>query len=484
MFSSLAAEEITDSPTRTSNSNGTYIDVDDLADSLALTTSGSGSVTSISGQQNYDCDISLGALWNMVQEFHSIEKHPAALKDHKTNFMDLLVSEAFRIGFFIEVEENHQERDAKALLSTIDDCLMKPFIDGMGATAYLKMKAKAFAVSSLHLHSFRLQAKENLRDVAFQGDKLMGTDCELVLTKKLSVAPWRASSTLAVVLSDVHEAIRSAQSNLASGAQKWEAPSSFQRATTKYWVEEDNLLELLLACVKEVPLLVYGRSGRLTLPPDLTVTESDKLWKALASPISSVYFDSPKMSLYNERIARKEGAQLLRVRWYGKKPKGDEKVCVELKTHHEKWINTASVKERVTIKEKDMQAFLERKPWGYQDAEPIVREGNPKFSADELGRGVDLLMRMHDLVLHHDLRPCVRSVYLRAAFQSPTTNALRLTIDRDITMIDETGTATEDWCLPDDAIDPSRIKRVPFPVFEVKLAGSEMPASIATLIAA
>ena len=50
------------------------------------------------------------------------------------------------------------------------------------------------------------------------------------------------------------------------------------------------------------------------------------------------------MDLYKERIKRSEGAKLFRVRWYGNKPKGDEQIFLELKTHHECWINDKSGK--------------------------------------------------------------------------------------------------------------------------------------------
>ena len=59
--------------------------------------------------------------------------------------------------------------------------------------------------------------------------------------------------------------------------------------------------ELLLAAVQEVPLLVYGESSRLTRDDDLKRSEGDKLWH-MASSISSIYFDSPTMSLYNARV--------------------------------------------------------------------------------------------------------------------------------------------------------------------------------------
>ena len=96
---------------------------------------------------------------------------------------------------------------------------------------------------------------------------------------------------------------------------------------------------------------------------------------------------------------------------------------------------------------------------------------------------VKLITKMRNLIIKKNLRPCVRSMYVRAAFQSPTSNALRLTIDRNVTLIDETRATGESWCLPDDAvIDAKMAARVPYPVFEIKLSDSEMPESFSKLM--
>jgi uncharacterized membrane protein YidH (DUF202 family) len=238
-----------------------------------------------------------------------------------------------------------------------------------------------------------------------------------------------------------------------------------------------------LGAASEAPLLVYGCSGRLTSKADCQRIEGDKLWDTLATTISSVYFDSPDMKLYRDRIARLEGAQLLRARWYGKKPTGSKPVFLELKTHHEKWVNTKSVKERVNIREADMKHFLAHRKWTIADAQSIVLAANKDMGEEELCKAANLLLTMHKLVVRLDLRPCVRSAYSRAAFQSPKDNSLRLTIDRNITLIDETRTSSGSWCLPDDAVIGSDMARtVPYAVYEIKLAGSEMPASMQALL--
>jgi SPX domain protein involved in polyphosphate accumulation len=236
------------------------------------------------------------------------------------------------------------------------------------------------------------------------------------------------NSSLVCVISDIYNAFQQAEEkilnkNNAGGNEVavWQAPSSFQRATTKYWVKDENLTKLMMTCAKEAPLLVYGKKGPLTSTN--RHSDGDKLWDSLATRITSIYFDSDDMSLYNKRIDRAEGAQLLRVRWYGTTmPTGDKIVFVELKTHHEKWVAQKSVKERASIQERDMINFLRPVRWKREDAQQMILRAKPKMKEEELAKATGLLFRMHNLVVNHQLTACVRSVYDRAAFQSSKSN--------------------------------------------------------------
>jgi uncharacterized membrane protein YidH (DUF202 family) len=154
----------------------------------------------------------------------------------------------------------------------------------------------------------------------------------------------------------------------------------------------------------------------------------------------------------------------------------------ELKTHHEKWINSESVKERVAVQEKDMEWFLTTNNVGtHKDAEKVVQAASPSLGKSELRKAVKLLLTMRRLVAKHDLRPCVRLAYKRAAFQLPTSNSLRLTVDRFVSATDESKAPAGAWCLPGPN-GPAFTKHIPFAVFEIKLSGSETPQSIQELI--
>jgi len=219
--------------------------------------------------------------------------------------------------------------------------------------------------------------------------------------------------------------------------------------------------------------------------PLSTVNRHNKedIWNSIATSITSIYFDSPKtMVMYKDRIARIESAQLFRIRWYGDKPCGDELIFLELKTHHEQWVDNNSVKERVALQARDLTQVLLRNgfKWTEDKAQELLLAAKPKLHGDDLDDAVDLLLRIRRLIIKKNLHPCVRSSYRRVAFQSNANNALRFTLDRDIELSSEADAPLGSWCRDDDALVPSVM--MPVTIFEVKLGGVVAPAWITSLL--
>ncbi|CAJ1968577.1 unnamed protein product [Cylindrotheca closterium] len=388
----------------------------------------------------------------------------------------------------ISEEIAQQDQYASSLLRSIELTISVPEHQSPQQEADFRQAAQAQVHNSKLLSANAKRFGQMLLDVSRLADTKISTDItfEKTVQERLLFEPWAQSSftKIVVLFSDVFEALRDLkEAASASGkAGVWVAPDSFERKTTKYWVPEENLPELLMTCASEAPFLVYGKTGRLSRAEDIPL---DNLWKNLSSKISSIYFDSPSLALYKERIKRREGAQLLRARWYGEKPpKPDQPVFLELKTHHESWIFAKSVKERVAILERDMNAFLYSMDSvmseGY--AESLVLAATPKLKGEKLAKAIDLLIRSHTLVVRHKLRPCVRSTYDRLAFQSSKSNSLRLTLDRKVVVSDERGCKQgEQWYVPfepyESKPDGSDRRTIPFAVFEIKLGeGQESTA--------
>lgn len=301
-------------------------------------------------------------------------------------------------------------------------------------------------------------------------------------------SPWTyiaGGTRIVALLSDIHQVIRAVENgNIHTGDHQWVPSSSFERYTRKYLINEGHLAQTLLYCASEVPLLVYGKTGTLLTNENDDSSSMTDIWQThLATQVSSVYFDSPDLNLYSRRVAREEGARLFRVRWYGnKKPQGDELLFLELKTHHESWVMDKSIKQRVVLREKDLAALLARdgSEWTRAFMEELLLLATPSLQGKDLDDAVALLHEIRTLIIEKGLRPIVRTRYLRMAFQSNDTNARRLTIDRDVTVLDESSAPLGRWCA--EQSDEATAVKVPYAVLEVKLKENDDPAFIHELL--
>ncbi|KAL3918809.1 MAG: hypothetical protein SGILL_004060 [Bacillariaceae sp.] len=342
-------------------------------------------------------------------------------------------NETSRVMKFVDSQQEGIELHAKEIFRQADALATGSIRNAQESYARvqsLKQLIRKVADDSMVLQDFFSNSRKSLLDHGKMADnKLRGAlHCAESVTKIMPKT--HLNSALVCVVSDTYQALRVAEEKITHGSAGdtvWEAPSSFKRSTTKYWVKDECMTQLMMINSAEAPLLVYGKKGPLTSLNPLTMRSSDgdKLWDELATIITSIYFDSGDMALYRERIKRAEGAQLLRARWYGDKmPTGEKPIFLELKTHHEKWVAQKSVKERATIQAQDMVKFLRPLAWDKSYAEALILKAQPKLkkNPDGLAEQVGLLMRMHFLVVKHNLTACVRTCYDRAAFQSSKSN--------------------------------------------------------------
>lgn len=147
--------------------------------------------------------------------------------------------------------------------------------------------------------------------------------------------------SLIVKLSSLYDTVRTRGKAHGGDSAAGGSQQAFVRQTTKYWVHPDNITELKLIILKHLPVLVFN--------PNKEFNPAD-------SAISSVYFDNEDFELYMGRLEKSEGAEALRLRWYG--GMDQQQIFVERKTHREDWTGEKSVKARFPIKEKYVNAFL------------------------------------------------------------------------------------------------------------------------------
>lgn len=280
---------------------------------------------------------------------------------------------------------------------------------------------------------------------------------------------------LLVQLSSLYDLVRNRGKK---GGQVWTAGGTrdFVRKTTKYWVHPDNVMELKLYILKFLPVLIYNATS-----------DAD-----IADPaITSIYFDNETFDLYLGRLQKHEGAEAIRLRWYG--PTNNQEIFIERKTHQEDWTGEKSVKQRFPLKEKHVNAFLRGEYNIEKTASKMLLRGK---SAKEVDAFRQLATEVQTRVLEKNLRPAIRSFYNRTAFQLPGDASVRISLDTELTLIREDNSgmvrAGDNWRRTDIGTDwpfsqlpEGDICRFPYAILEVKLQtqyGSEPPVWVQRLI--
>lgn len=230
--------------------------------------------------------------------------------------------------------------------------------------------------------------------------------------------------------------------------------------------------------IQHLPVLVFNPS---------------KEFEAKDSAISSIYYDNPETwDLYTGRLKKTEGAEAIRLRWYG--GMDTENVFVERKTHREDWTGEKSVKARFSLKEKNVNDFLAGKMTVDRAFEKMRRDG--KKSEEEISDLEQLAKEIQYRVITRKLVPVTRSFYNRTAFQLPGDARVRVSLDTELTMVrednlDNRSRCGKNWRRMDIGIDypfaqllAEDVDRFPYAVLEVKLqtqAGQEPPQWIRDL---
>jgi SPX domain protein involved in polyphosphate accumulation len=281
-----------------------------------------------------------------------------------------------------------------------------------------------------------------------------------------------------VKLSRLYDIVRTRGNPIKGDSSAGGKQQNFVRQTTKYWVHKDNILELKLIILKHLPVLVFN--------PNKEFNEED-------SAITSIYYDNTDTwELYEGRLKKTEGAEAIRMRWYG--GMSSDTIFVERKTHREDWTGEESVKARFKLKEKNMNAFLRGELKPEQVFEKERRE--QKRSEKDIASDEQLAREIQYRVLTRKLVPVTRSFYHRTAFQLPGDARVRISLDTELSMtrednLDGKKRAGDNWRRMDIGVDwpfkqlPAEDKELfPYAVLEVKLqtqAGQEPPQWIREL---
>ncbi|KAG9238695.1 VTC domain-containing protein [Amylocarpus encephaloides] len=283
-----------------------------------------------------------------------------------------------------------------------------------------------------------------------------------------------------VKLSKLWDIVRTRGNPVKGDSAAGGSQGSFIRQTTKYWIHPDNVTEVKLIIMKHLPVLVFNTS---------------KEFDAKDSAITSIYYDNTeKFDLYEGRLKKTEGAEAIRLRWYG--GMDTETIFVERKTHREDWTGEKSVKARFAMKEKNVNSYLKGDMLPEAIFEKARKDG--KKPAKVIDEDERLAKEIQYSVLKKGYKPLCRSFYNRTAFQLPADARVRISLDTELTMVrednlDGRNRAGKNWRRMDIGIDypfsqlpPEDAERFPYAILEVKLqtqAGQEPPSWVRELIA-
>lgn len=284
---------------------------------------------------------------------------------------------------------------------------------------------------------------------------------------------------LIVKLSRLFDLVRTRGHPVQGDASAGGSQSAFVRQTTKYWVHPDNIVPLKLFILKHLPVLVFN---------------PDKEFQAEDSAITSIYYDNEDLELYLGRLEKTEGAEAIRLRWYG--GMDNKQIFVERKTHREDWTGEKSVKARFPIKEENVNAYMSGEYRMADTFEELRKKG--KKSDKEVDSMIQLANEVQYSVQAHKLQPVMRSFYNRTAFQLPGDARVRISLDTELSLVREDNwdgrdRAGSNWRRTDIGIDypfeqlpKEDVERFPYGVLEVKLQtqmGQEPPEWVRELVA-
>eukprot|EP00123_Amoebidium_parasiticum_P018195 comp24129_c1_seq2/m.43811 comp24129_c1_seq2/g.43811 ORF comp24129_c1_seq2/g.43811 comp24129_c1_seq2/m.43811 type:complete len:676 (-) comp24129_c1_seq2:233-2260(-) len=298
-------------------------------------------------------------------------------------------------------------------------------------------------------------------------DKVTSYKLKHTFLARLTAQPFYKETfdSLIVTLSTLYDRLKP-KDKLSEKAPMGE-PLTFQKRTTKYWVHPDNITAVKVYILQNLPVLQYKKDPTMGKGYDNTIT--------------SVYYDNEQLQHYHDVYEKKDGAQTIRFRYYGATP---QEVYVERKTYREERSGSDSLTERLVLKEKHVSGLVA----GTFKLEDRVEKMKARGRTEEqINATVQLANEVQGMVASQSLGPAVRTTYHRTAFQHPTDNEVRVTLDTDLVMVREWGKNGDSWCRKDvrapyDTIPQNELVHFPYAVLEVKVAGgAPVPAWVAEL---
>ncbi|KAF9352131.1 vacuolar transporter chaperone [Mortierella sp. NVP85] len=400
-------------------------------------------------------------------------------EDDETAFAELLEKELDKVYSFQKVKSGEIMRRLQHSKQEVEEIIQSDHAQNEDY-ALLEDELQHIIADVHDLAKFTRLNYTGFLKIIKKHDKLTHWILRPIFMVRLNSKPFYKENydALIVKLSSLYDTVRTRGKAHLGDSAAGGSQQAFVRQTTKYWVHSDNITELKLVILKHLPVLVFNPNKEFS-PED--------------SAISSVYFDNEDFELYMGRLEKSEGAEALRLRWYG--GMDQQQIYVERKTHREDWTGEKSVKARFPIKEKYVNSFLRGEYT--MDATIAKMRAEGKKSEKEIAEFEQLAAECQYGILTKNYAPVMRTFYNRTAFQLPGDARVRISLDTELTLIREDNMdgrerSGDNWRRMDIGIDwpfsqlpDEDICRFPYAVLEVKLQtqhGQEPPEWVRELV--
>ena len=440
----------------------------------------------------------------MKRAVYDILKSDSVSAFPEKEFQELLQAELDKINLFTVIKYDDIFRSLQSLANA---CTVPAHVavDPIKAKQYLMRLEESIdqmATEIVNLDKYVRANCEGFMKLVSKFDKILRSTGSNWFIARLSKEAFTNVnlSSLFILLSLTWSKYRSAVAGPTSGSSgaeaTWKPPESFVRSTAKYWVKPENVARLKADVLKHLPYLIFGSSLKdqeqfldpTTLLEAAASGDDEKLSETQL--ITSIYFDNTSGDTYRQRILRKEGARLVRFRWYGNNEGSpDQDIFIERKVHHESWFDEASSKDRFSVKQKDVFKFMK----GQYDLDSHFRALTEELrKKNKTTKPVDamkaLALEVDEFIKSLALQPFIRTCYYRCAFQLATSNDVRISLDSQMSLINEYrsgGHPTPPWCRQaSEVLAESDVVRFPYAILEVKLADAKnSPAWVESMLA-
>ncbi|QLG74876.1 hypothetical protein HG535_0H02030 [Zygotorulaspora mrakii] len=344
-------------------------------------------------------------------------------------------------------EENIKKLDSEAFQAALEDLLSEAQeLDNfyrLNYTGFIKIVKKH---DKLHA---RYPSVKSLLEVRLRGLPFH--------SEELSPLLYRISFLYDILRSNFSKVSTSlANASKMSAAGSSSAELNFK--SFKFWVHNDNLMEVKTRILRHLPVLVYASAP--TENDDLvdrfesdvinsdvgafsSSSSGDNIDSALNENksydpvITALYFDNEQFELYNDKLLRAHSAPTLRFRWTGRlASKPDIFLEKRMVVEDPGTGNTELEETRLQIKQKFLNGFIFDGDEKYKER-TLSKLRERRCREDEITKAGNDVDSIQKFILQEGLQPVLRTVYSRTAFQIPGDDRIRITIDSNIIYIRE-----------------------------------------------